>query len=77
MELEYNKFDFVISDIKKQEFEKNCRNLSKEIIKSRQNPENIDHKKLNKNRRIIIEKLNNIGNIINIMITKESSKLLI
>ncbi len=65
MELEYNKFDFVISDIKKQEFEKNCRNLSKEIIKSRQNPQNIDHKKLNKNRRIIIEKLNNIENIIN------------
>ena len=69
------KFNLVISNDKKKDFEITCRNLTKSIIYHRKNPNKINHVKLNKNRKIIIEKLNNIGKMVDEMIELEDRNL--
>ena len=63
MENQYVK-SFYINEDKKKEFEKICNKLSKSIIEGRQNPQKLDYNLLNKNRKIILEKLDNIDSMI-------------
>ncbi len=69
------KFNLVISDDKKKNFEITCQNLTKSIIYQRKNPSKINHVKLNKNRKVILEKLDNIQKMVDEMIKLEDRNL--
>lgn len=77
MDSNYNnqKFNLVISEKEKDNFELICNKLTKSIIDGRENPNKLDHKLLKRNRKIILEKLDNIEGMVNEMILLDNNKL--
>ena len=77
MDSNYNKqkFNLVISEDKKNKFELTCNKLTKSITDGRNNPEKLNHNLLNRNRKIILKKLDNIEGMVNEMILLENNNL--